>query len=144
MPFKSILSAIFLLITTVLAHAGDITIEDSYFRTSGPTAKSGAAFFVVVNHGDQPDRLIGVASDLAKKVEIHTHVDAGDGVMQMRPVEGGLPIPAQSDHLLKRGGDHVMFMGLTRRVANGDTVKLTLTFEVAGEIVVDVPVDLDR
>ena len=45
---------------------------------------------------------------------------------------------------MKRGGDHVMLMGLNDGLDAGETVKITLTFEKAGEIVVDVPVDNDR
>ena len=53
-------------------------------------------------------------------------------------------IPAHGSHALARGGDHVMLLGLTRQLNDGDTVALTLTFEKAGEVKVDVPVDLQR
>ncbi|MEO1154600.1 MAG: copper chaperone PCu(A)C, partial [Pseudomonadota bacterium] len=41
-------------------------------------------------------------------------------------------------------GDHVMFMGLTGPFVDGETVEVTLTFEQAGDITVDIPVDLNR
>jgi copper(I)-binding protein len=47
-------------------------------------------------------------------------------------------------HALKRGGDHVMFMGLTRSLEHGDMIDLTLTFENAGQVVLTVPIDLER
>lgn len=37
-----------------------------------------------------------------------------------------------------------MLMGLNGPLAQGDSFKLTLTFEKAGEITIDVPVDLTR
>lgn len=61
--------------------------------------------------------------------------------MRMLRPEEGIAIPAGETHELARGGDHVMFMGLTRAVKDGDTVMLTLTFEHAGEVTVDIPVD---
>ena len=62
----------------------------------------------------------------------------------MGPIEGGLAVPAHSQVELKRGGSHVMMMGLNRSLNQGDVVTLTLTFEKAGEVVVKVPVDLKR
>jgi copper(I)-binding protein len=46
--------------------------------------------------------------------------------------------------MLARGGDHVMFMGLNEPFADGDTVAVTLVFEHAGEVAVEIPVDLNR
>ncbi|MEE9387885.1 MAG: copper chaperone PCu(A)C [Paracoccaceae bacterium] len=126
------------------ATAGDIAIEDAYFRTSGPLAKSGAAFMHIRNHSDQDDRLIWVSSESAKRVELHSHIDAGDGVVLMRQVEGGFVIPAHGMQMLARGGRHIMFMGLTDKVANGDIITVTMGFEHAGEISVDIAVDQAR
>jgi copper(I)-binding protein len=67
-----------------------------------------------------------------------------DGVAKMRQVEGGFPIPAGGEHVLQRGADHVMFMGLNDAMEQGDTVTVTLVFREAGEITVDIPVDLER
>ncbi len=126
------------------AFAEGITIDNAYARSSGPTAKTGAAFFVIRNESDQDDRLIDARSGVAKKVELHTHIHGADGVMQMRRDEDGFEVPAHGSHQLKRGGDHVMLMGLNQPLNDGDTVTLTLVFEKAGEITVEVPVDLKR
>jgi copper(I)-binding protein len=121
----------------------DITVSDAYARASTPMAKSGAAFMTITNTGEA-DRLIGVESDAADRVELHTHISDANGVMKMTHVEEGFEIPAQSTHLLERGGDHVMFMGLTAPFEEGKTVHVTLTFEKAGPVEVDIPVDLAR
>ncbi|SLN75173.1 copper chaperone PCu(A)C [Ruegeria meonggei] len=121
-----------------------ITIEDAYARSSGKTAKAGAAFMMIQNSGDADDRLISVESDAAARVELHTHVIDANGVAKMMEVEEGFVIPAGDMHMLKRGGDHVMFMGLTGPFEQGATVPVTLVFENAGEVVVEVPVDLER
>lgn len=127
------------------ALAGSIiTIEDSYARASGMKAMAGAAFMQIVNNGDEADQLIGAHSDIAKRIELHTHIETEGGVMQMREVEGGFAIPAGETYVLKRGGDHVMFMGLTRPMEHGSLITVTLIFEQAGEVVVEIPVDLER
>ncbi|MCL6283423.1 copper chaperone PCu(A)C [Ruegeria sp. 2012CJ41-6] len=145
MSFKSLLLSVPAIVAmTGTAIAGGISVEDAYARSSGKSAKAGAAFMVIVNETDQDDRLIGVAADISSRAELHTHRESGDGVMQMIHVEEGFEIPAGESHALQRGGDHVMFMGLTQPMEHGDTVPVTLIFERAGEVQVDIPVDLER
>ncbi|MBB94404.1 MAG: copper-binding protein [Rhodobacteraceae bacterium] len=127
-----------------LPAAADITIEDAYARSSSPVAKSGAAFMMIHNSGPEDDRLVAARSDAAMRVELHTHKEADGGVMQMMQVEEGFPVPAGGMHALQRGGDHVMLMGLTGPLKQGAALTVTLVFEQAGEMVVEVPVDLER
>jgi len=127
------------------AFAADtITVTDPYARVSTMMSKSGAAFMVIENHGAEDDRLVAAASDIAARVELHTHQADANGVMKMIEVEEGFAIPAGGSHALARGGDHVMFMGLNRSLQHGDTVAVTLTFEKAGDITLEIPVDLER
>jgi hypothetical protein len=87
------------------------------------------------------DRLIAAATDAAERAELHTHVEDPSGMMQMLNVPEGFAIPAQGRRDLARGGDHVMLMGLTRPLKDGDRIALTLTFERSGPVTLDVPVD---
>ena len=125
------------------AWAEGIVVEDAYARASTPTAKSGAAFMVLMNTSDQDDRLVAAKSDVAARVELHTHREIADGVMKMMEVEEGFVIPAGGTYMLGRGGDHVMFMGLNEPFADGETVAVTLVFENDGEVAVEMPVDLN-
>lgn len=143
MSLKTLVAAAVAFTVAVPAWA-DIVIVDPYARAAMANAKAGAAFMEIQNTGAEDDRLVAAASDVSKKVELHTHIDDGHGVMQMVEVEEGFPIPAGGAHLLKRGGDHVMFMGLNGPMNDGDTVTVTLTFEKAGDVVVEIPVDLQR
>ena len=122
----------------------DIVVSDAYARASMPGARTGAAFMVIRNTGAEDDRLLSASSDAAARVELHSHIDQGGGVMKMREAEEGFAIPAHGDHALARGGDHVMFMGLAAPFDDGAEVSVTLTFEKAGDIVVAIPVDLER
>lgn len=131
-----------LMAVLAMPAAAEIVVKDAYARSSN--AMAGAAFMAIENTGPEDDRLIGAASDAAKRVELHTHRDMGGGVMKMLHVEEGFALPAGETHMLMRGGDHVMFMGLNGTMEQGDTVTVTLTFEKAGEQVVEIPVDLER
>lgn len=147
--FTMLLAAAAALVTLpVLAETatghGAVQIENPYARTMGGIGTSGAVFFEIVNHGDADDRLVDARSDVAQKVELHTHKDDGNGVMQMMHVPEGFAVPAMGGHALQRGGDHVMLMGLTRELKDGDMVSVTLVFEKAGEMVIEAPVDNAR
>ncbi len=146
MSFTSkMLATVAAAILTTAAWAQDsITVEDAYARSSGKSAKAGAAFMMIQNAGEADDRLIAAESDVAARVELHTHQVDANGVAKMIHVEEGFVIPAGETHMLKRGGDHVMFMGISAPFEHGATVPVTLIFEKAGEIEVDIPVDLER
>ncbi|MDO6479935.1 copper chaperone PCu(A)C [Shimia thalassica] len=146
MSFKSItLATVAAIALAAPAFAESmIKVDDPYARVSAKTSKSGAAFMVIENHGDAADQLIDARSDVAKKVELHTHSENADGVMQMLHVPEGFTIPAHGNHMLMRGGDHVMFIGLNQQLEHGDVVTVTLVFEKAGEMTVEIPVDLER
>lgn len=124
-----------------LAHDG-LHVHDPYARVS--PAGSGAVFLVIENHSANDDRLVSAASDVADRAEMHTHITDSNGVMQMVEVEEGFEIKGESTRALERGGDHIMLMGLTRPLKDGDTFDLTLTFERGEVITVTVPVDNAR
>lgn len=122
-----------------LAQEGPITLHDPYARVMG--GASGAIFLVIENAAGEEDRLLSVQSDVAERVELHSHRDMGNGVMQMAAVPEGFVIPAGGRHALARGGDHVMLMGLRQDLPEGSTFTVTLQFEKAGDIPLEVPVN---
>ncbi len=124
--------------------ADGIKVDDPYARASASMSSSGAAFMMIHNETGQDDRLIDVKSDVAKMVELHTHTEDDNGVMKMVHVEEGFELPADGMIALQRGGKHVMFMGLKQPLNQGDKVNVTLVFEKAGEVAVEIPVDLER
>ncbi|MCZ0960355.1 copper chaperone PCu(A)C [Paracoccus benzoatiresistens] len=129
-------------VTPAMAMAQDgLEIRDAYVRSANP--KTAAAFMVVENHGGTDCRLTGVSSDAAERVELHTHAEQ-DGMMKMQKIEGGIAIPAGGEHALARGGDHVMLMGLTKPLADGDGMMLTLDFGDCGTQQVQAALDNDR
>ena len=118
---------------------GAIEIGHPWSRATPPTAESGGGFLAITNTGTTPDRLIAVKSPAADKVEIHEMKMDGN-IMRMREVERGIEIPPGATVELKPGGFHVMFMGLKAPFAKEAKVPLTLVFEKAGSIDVDLMV----
>lgn len=143
MSFKSFLFAGALAALPGLATA-HVVIEDAYARASSAMAQSGAVFMSIYNHNDHADVLIGAESDVAERIELHTHVQTAEGVMRMTEVEGGIPLGADETVLLERGGLHIMLLGLTRPLEHGDTFPLRLIFETSEPVEIEVPVDLER
>lgn len=116
--------------------AGDIAIEQPFARAT--PAKVGGVFMTLKNAGGTADKLVKAASPVAESVELHTHVKDGDA-MRMRPVED-IPVPAKGQTGLVPGGYHVMLIGLKQPLKEGTQFPLTLTFEKAGTVTIQVPV----
>lgn len=117
---------------------GDLTISHIWSRATPPTAKSGVAYLHIENKGNTDDALVSVSSPTADNTMVHETTMEG-GVMKMSHVMA-LKIPAGQTVELKPSGLHVMLMGLKSPLKATESYKLTLTFEKAGEITIDVPV----
>lgn len=96
-------------------------------------------YVTVRNIGKDDDRLVSVTCDCAEKVELHTMKMDGDKMM-MAPMPEGFEIKAGQTLELKPGGNHIMFIGLKTRPADGDTLSLTLNFAKAGAVKIEAPV----
>ena len=143
--FLVAMTAYFTLSGSQMAAAHDgIHVEDAYARVSGENAKSAAVFMTLMSHSVEDDRLLSVTSDAADRAELHTHTLDSNGVMHMGEVTEGFPIVGEKAHMLDRGGDHIMLLGLKTGLKQGDIVTVTLKFERGEELVVEVPVDNDR
>lgn len=119
------------------AQPAGITIEQPWARAA-LQGGTGGAFLTIRNTGAQPDRLVSAATPLARATEIHETVRDGD-ISRMRPVPG-LDVPPGGHVTLQPGGAHVMMVGLSQALRPGTTIPLTLTFERAGVVQVQVAV----
>ena len=93
----------------------------------------------ITNAGTTPDRLIGGSSDIAPKFELH-EMKIDNGVMKMRPVQGGLEIKPGETVELRPESFHVMFVGLKKSLTAGEHIKAALVFEKAGTVNVEYDV----
>ncbi|WP_027144674.1 copper chaperone PCu(A)C [Mesorhizobium sp. WSM3626] len=119
---------------------GDLEIEHPWSRATPAGAKVAGGYFTIVNKGSAADRLLSISSDVSEKAELH-QMGVKDGVMTMRPVDGGLEIPAGGKVALAPGGYHLMFVGLKRQPKQGEKFAATLTFEKAGAVSVEFAVE---
>ena len=119
---------------------GDLTIAHPWSRATLPGAKVAAGYLTIKNNGSTPDRLIAVSAEIAGKGEIH-EMTVKDGVMNMRPIAGGIEIPAGGEVKLEPGAYHIMFMDLKAPAVEGVKFPGTLTFEKAGTVNVEFAVE---
>jgi copper(I)-binding protein len=118
-------------------RAGDLTITEAWSRAAGPGG-TGAGYLTIGNRGGAADRLLSASSPAARSVELHNHIREGD-VMRMRQVPA-VEIPAGGSVTLRPGGLHLMLIGLTGPLRQGETVPVTLTFERAGTAQVNLAI----
>ena len=120
-----------------MSKADDLSISGVWARMSFGKAVNSAGFMVIKNTGKNDDKLVGASSKISKITELHTHIRDGE-IMRMRRVEGGIAVPKGGEAKLQPGGFHIMFIGLHKALKNGDSFPLTLKFEQAGEVTIDV------
>jgi hypothetical protein len=118
---------------------GSILIIQPWARATPKGASAAAAYMTITNNGAAPDRVSCVSSDASAGCQIHT-MTMDNGVMKMRPVEGGLEIKPGETVTLKPSSLHVMLTNLTHPLEQGQGVKLTLKFEHAGTVEVEYPI----
>jgi copper(I)-binding protein len=121
---------------TTSASAGPVHVEQPWARATPPGAKVAGAFATIENHGSTPDRLVSATAEIAGRVEIH-EMAVTDGVMTMRPLPDGLPVPADGSVALAPGSYHLMLMDLAGPLKDGEHIAGTLTFEKAGTVPVE-------
>jgi len=115
------------------------TVSDAWVRPPMGPDRPAAGYMTIANPGGEADALLSVSSPIATSVEIHETTADASGMMAMHPIER-LDIPAGGSAKLEPGGYHLMLMGVTKMPAVGETVELTLTFEKAGDVVVQAEV----
>ncbi len=118
---------------------GAIHVAQPWARATPKGASSAAGYMTVTNGGATPDRLTCVSSDAAAECQIHTMSLEG-GIMKMRPVDGGLEIPPGGTVVLKPAGLHVMLVNLKHPLEPGKMAEVTLKFEKAGTVEVELPI----
>lgn len=123
-------------------HAQEATTETleisgAFGRATPPTSKAGVVFLTIRSLGPV-DRLVGYITPACNRPELHTHID-NNGIMQMRQVEA-IDVPAGGVVELKPGGLHLMMIDLNGPLIEGETIPVTLEFENAGPVEIEVPI----
>jgi len=141
---RPVLSLLVTLVVATSAFAqdyklGTLQISQPWARATPASAPAGGGFLKITNTGTAPDRLVSASSPAAELVQVH-EMKMDGAVMRMREVEKGLEIPAGGTVTLAPGGFHLMMMGLKGPLKQGTNVPVTLVFEKAGKIEIELSV----
>lgn len=131
-----------LLAVPAFAHeivAGTLVIHHPWSRATPAGATTAAVYMMLHNKGDKPDRLIGAETDIAATAQIHL-MNMDNGIMTMRQVDG-VDIPPAGSAEMAPHGLHIMLTGLKKPLAEYDTFDMTLIFQQAGRVTVEVEVE---
>jgi copper(I)-binding protein len=140
MTFKTLALAAVLAAAPIAASA-HVVIENAVARVTSPLAQTASVYLTIRNHSAEPDRLFQVTGDVADRVELHTHTQDDAGVMRMTELEDGTTIASGETHAFTPGADHIMLLGLSEPLEQGDTFELLLFFDVWVPVTVTVTVD---
>lgn len=119
------------------AAVPSVAVTDVWCRPSPNAAPNGGCYATFLSSTD--DRLLGGATPRASQLQIHEMSMEG-GMMRMGELKDGLPLPAGEGVTLAPGGNHLMLIGLTQPLVEGETVLLTLRFGSAPEVTVQAQV----
>jgi len=103
---------------------------------------TGAGYMTVTNSGKAGDTLVGIETAAARSAGVHRSAMNGQ-VMSMRPLPALAIAPGQTVALAP-GGDHIMMVGLTRALSQGQKIPVTLVFQKAGRVQIELSVETTR
>jgi copper(I)-binding protein len=134
----TLLLLLILLISSACGDSNGISIQDAWARP-GFRGDNSAVYLTINNPTDQGDGLIGATTDIAGGTEIHLSKMDAAGTMTMER-QDQVVIPAKDSVELAPGGLHIMLVILGEDLSVGDTFPLTLEFQRAGDITIEVEV----
>ncbi|MGH3312714.1 MAG: copper chaperone PCu(A)C [Streptomyces sp.] len=112
----------------------ELTVRGAYVPEP-VTADMAAGFLTVRNTGAAGDTLTSVTSGISDDVQLHR--TKGQQMLRVK----ALPVPANGELRLGRGGDHLMLQDLERKPKQGEKVRVTLHFEKSDAVRVSMPVE---
>lgn len=101
-------------------------------EADGSEAKDAVVYMTIRNSSTSTDRLVGARCSAASKAEL---------AMPSGSAEGPLEVGAAGELLLSKDGPRLMLRGLTRPLGAYDMLPVTLVFEAAGEVEIEVMVE---
>lgn len=129
--------------TTSSYRVAGITVQDIWTRpaSSGMVGHGGdgiTSIYMTISNSGPRDQLVGASTPIAKNAMLHqTTIDRG--FARMAHVDR-IEIPSNGQTALKPGGYHLMLMDLSKDLKPNDVFSLTLQFERAGSVLVQVQV----
>ena len=116
---------------------GGVELREPWALPDSRVATQAGGYLVIANTGPEADRLVSAHCPLAERTEIHGIKVMGADI-KMRPLAGGLAIPPDYTTTLKPRGYHLLLRGLRTPLRSGVLLPVTLVFEKAGEVAVEL------
>jgi copper(I)-binding protein len=114
------------------ACGGDgIVASNAWVRATSEGQPMSAAYIDLCNDGETADRLVAAIFDGAGAAELHQTRMSDEGVASMSPEAHGIALPAHATTALAPGGAHIMLIGVTEALEEGEEAAITLEFENA-------------
>ncbi|WP_028464225.1 copper chaperone PCu(A)C [Nisaea denitrificans] len=120
-----------------IAVLAEVVVTDPWARASILASRPGAAYLTLVS--DMDDRLLSATTPAAGQVMMHASETDTNAITRMIHLDA-LDLRAGQTVRFAPGGMHLMLMGLTAKLEEGGQFPLTLSFEHAGDITVEVPI----
>ncbi|MFN7976680.1 MAG: copper chaperone PCu(A)C [Vicinamibacterales bacterium] len=131
------IAAVVISSSLALAQTPAVTVHDAWVREPmGGRNMTGAFAVVELERHDQGDRRRLV--DISDKVELH-EMKNENGMMKMSPVKK-VDVPAKGKVELKPGSFHVMLFEVKKKIADGEKISLTFTFDDGSKVTTEAQV----
>ena len=121
-----------MMIVASLALAGcadkptDPMVSDMVIRMAANPKAPSAGYFTVKG-GPKDDTLLSVTSPVVIRIEMHESMSGG-GMASMKPLDGGVAIPAEGTVKFEPGGKHIMLFNINPGMKIGQTIRLDFVF----------------
>lgn len=120
-----------------LAARAEVIVSDPWARASILASRPAAAYLTLLS--DDADRLVEASTPVAEEITIHATETDDAGLSRMKHITA-VDLSVGEAVAFAPGGMHLMLTGLSAKLAEGSAFPLTLRFETAGEITIDVPI----
>ncbi|WP_372863917.1 copper chaperone PCu(A)C [Spongiibacter sp.] len=131
-------NSLFWLMCLLPLSSWGVDIHDAYVRGLPPGQKNTAAFFSLHNPASLPVTLRAGSSDIADRLEIHSHAER-NGMMSMRRQDAVTIGSGERLHFAP-GGYHLMLINLRRPLRDGEQVSFSLLTEGGDTLQIDATV----
>lgn len=129
--------ALALILMANVSFACSLSVSNGYVKVAVPGMDNSSGYLDLTNTSDEDIVITGAGSTVAKATELHT-MSMSDDKMVMRQIKS-ITVPA-GQTVNMQGKFHLMFIGLTQSLKEGDNVniKLFISGQAAHEITLPV------
>jgi hypothetical protein len=118
--------------------ADDLTISGIWARATTASVAVGAMYLTIENRGRQLDTLLRASSPAASEVLFHRTMQQ-DGMAHMDQL-WTVDVPPGRTVKFEPNGRHIMLNGLKQPLVAGTSIPVTLQFQHAGAVTIEVEV----